>query len=47
MFHLLYYLANNGLDQFDVLIHLESEDKLNNVEVHWMAKFELYHYHKE
>jgi hypothetical protein len=49
MFHQLHYPAKHVLDQFDVvedvLIHLK--DKLNNVACHSMAKFEVYHYHKQ
>lgn len=45
MFHQLYYLAKHVLDHLDELNHWT--DKLNNVEVHSMAKFEVYHYHKQ
>jgi len=42
MFHQLYYLAKSVLDQFDVVEDSLSmlADKLNNVELHSIAKFE-------
>jgi hypothetical protein len=39
MFHQLHYLAKSVLDQFDV-VEDSLADKLNNVELHSMAKFE-------